>query len=156
MVAAFKSAQGVMDSLDKMPKYRFLDVEQSAKVDEVLTRVQEVVAEAKERGVKITQKRFLRNILRRIPRDDPMYEVFAVAYLRKTKISGQMWNPARDELVLENPMAVKFYISLFNKMSDANKARFVKRYGTQYFSSDYNAENSLEGAPGDFTDIEGL
>ncbi|KKN27592.1 hypothetical protein LCGC14_0863100 [marine sediment metagenome] len=144
VVLQFKEAQTTRDSLSELSKYRFLDVNQSNQVDELLEKVKEVTANARERGIKITHRQFLKNILQSIPSDHPLYKVVAVAFLRKTEDTReQVWNPERDQLVLDNPESVRFYISLYKNMSEVNKLRFLERHSTKYFSNNFIEEEGL-------------
>ncbi|KKK66430.1 hypothetical protein LCGC14_2964170, partial [marine sediment metagenome] len=143
-VRAFKGSQDTRDALTELPKYRFLDNAQSDQVDELLEKVAAATAGARERGVKITHRQFLKNVLERMPRDHELFDVVAVAYLRKTEDTReQVWNPERDQLVLDNPTSVKFYVSLYNNMSEANKLRFLDAHGTRYFSSEFIISEGL-------------
>ncbi|KKM13993.1 hypothetical protein LCGC14_1710620, partial [marine sediment metagenome] len=144
VVRSFKEAQTTRDSLSELSKYRFVDQAGAEQVDELLEKVKEVTASARERGIKITHRQFLKNILQRIPSDHPLYTIVAIAFLRKTEDTReQVWNPERDQLVLDNPESVKFYISLYKNMSEANKLRFLERHGTRYFSSTFIEDEGL-------------
>ncbi|KKM20987.1 hypothetical protein LCGC14_1639950, partial [marine sediment metagenome] len=146
-VRVFREVQDRRRELKELPKYRFLDVEGSAKVDELLQRVQERTAQLREQGTRITHKQFLKNILLKLPRDHPMFTIVAVAFMRKTDKKEEVWNPDRDQVVLDNPAMVKYYISTWTNMSDTNKLKFLDLYGTQYFSNQRIIDEGLESVP---------
>ena len=146
VVLKFKGAQGIMTQLKEMPKYRFLNAEESTQVDVLLTQVQTAQREAKlNGGDPPAQREILRSLLTKLSPGHSLYKVVAVAFLRSTpKTREAVWNPERDQLVLNSPDAVKFYISLYRNMSEINKILFLQKYGNKYFSSNFITQEGLD------------
>ncbi|KKL27293.1 hypothetical protein LCGC14_2386610, partial [marine sediment metagenome] len=147
IVAQFKKVGKLRDQMEEIPKYRFVDSAGAELVDRLLEKVRNIVAAAREQGSKINNPKFFRALLRSMPRDHNLYEVVAVALMRSTSSSGELyqqaWNPKRDELVINNPTMVKFYISLYKQMSEVNRLRFLRLYGTKYFDNDFIEDEGL-------------
>jgi hypothetical protein len=147
VVAQFKEVGKLRDQMEEIPKYRFVDKEGEVLVDRLLEKVRDLTAGAREQGSKITNSQFFRALLKSMPREHDLYEVVAVALMRSTSSSGELyqqaWNPKRDELVMANPMMVRFYISLYKNMSEVNRLKFLRQHGTKFFDNNFIEDEGL-------------
>lgn len=145
----FKETSKTNRDFGELLKYRFIETkEQEVMVDKILEAVKMATATAREQGVRNvpTHKELLGRILANLDRENPLYVPVGIAFLRKTEFSELVWNPERDQMVLDNPMLVKFYPNsyFFDNLSDTNKIRFMNEHGTKYFSQRYMEEEKIE------------
>lgn len=146
IVQQFKTLGAKRRVMTDLPKYRFVNKQEEVIVDKLIEVVGMATAKMRDQGARNvpSQRKVLAAILSGLSPDHPLYHVVAVAFLRKTDETREaVWNPERNQIVMNNPMMVKFWVSCFDNLSEEQKLIFISRYGLKYFSQEYIEREGL-------------
>ena len=151
MVRNFKDLGDKRRSITDLPKYRFVNKEEEVLVDSLIEKVGIATAKARDAGQRNvpSQRKVLAAILQALPPEHDLYRIVAVALLRKTDETREaVWNPERNQIVMDNPMMVKFWVSTFEYLTEEQKLMYLRENGLKNFSRDYIEREGLEPTTG--------